>query len=153
MYIFFICLFILFNLLQFLMFVIFICMYFIWVYRKNLFFFSFQWRLGHVCIFIFILTDTKNVICILYLWCPLDEGLEYFLGVLLLILLAPICILFCYTYIDTYKYAHIYLFNVSVSSMEIYFPVFHFFFFKYVNKTLAKRSFITYFNYFNKHSY
>ena len=49
----------------------------------------------------FVLTDTKNVICALYSRCPLDENLEYFLGVLHLGLLALIRILFCYIYVYT----------------------------------------------------
>ena len=62
------------------------------------------WRWGHVCIFSFILTDTRNVIHTLYSLCPLDESREYFLCVSLLVLLALICISFCLYYIHTYIY-------------------------------------------------
>ena len=39
--------------------------------------------------------DTRNVICTLYLRYPHDEGREYLLGVLFMVLIALICILFC----------------------------------------------------------
>ena len=43
----------------------------------------------------YILTDTRNVICTLYLKYFLDKGLEYLLDCLLKVLLALIWILFC----------------------------------------------------------
>ena len=51
--------------------------------------------------FQFYLTDTRNVICTLYLRCSLDENREYFLDVLFMVLLPLNCIflVFCYTYI------------------------------------------------------
>ena len=38
-----------------------------------------------VCIFIFMLIDTRNVIYTLHLWCPLHEGYKCLLGVLLMV--------------------------------------------------------------------
>ena len=85
-----------------------LCMHVVWVFWKVLFFlfffFFFQWRPGHVSIFSFILTDTRNVIRTLCSRCSLDKGREYFLGVLLLVLLAPFCIApFCNFEPQTFK--------------------------------------------------
>ena len=68
-----------------------------------LFSFSLQWSQGYVCIFSFILTDTRKVIGTLYSRCLFDEGRKLFLGVLLVVLLALIFLLFCYMHTYIYQ--------------------------------------------------
>ena len=105
-----------FNFFEFLMFVIFmyVFLYFAFCIVLGLtgrfffffFFFSFflQWRRGHVCIFSFILTETRNIILTLYSQCPLDEGPAYFWCILLLVCL----LLFAFYFI-----IHIYSFEIE----------------------------------------
>ena len=54
-------------------------LYFVWFTGRLLLLFLMA---SHVCIFCFIETDTRNVICTLYLWCPLDKKHKCLLGVL-----------------------------------------------------------------------
>ena len=62
---------------------------------------------------------TRNKTPKTYSRCPLDEGREYVLGVLFLVLFALFCIFYYsyYYYIDIYIYIYAYMYNIKQKTL------------------------------------